>query len=106
MNTYTTVVTEINASELETIIKQEYNKDYSISHDELECGEYVLRFEYTDTIKKRPLTDFNLKKDLEKFNNNDYEDCNVLYAILIDLCNKDVIPESDYIIFFDEDFDF
>ena len=86
------IVIEVDYNDLENVIKDYYGHDFEIVADQEVGNESTLNI----MVKKKELDKWSTK-DMEEFQNTGRGNF-MLYKILTDLCNNDVIEEGQYII--------
>lgn len=77
----------VDYSDLEDFINEHYKSDYEI----VAANEWNNSSSYSFNVKKEELTDYD-KEELA-----DFKYC-CIHIILLDLCNKGLIEEGDYLI--------
>lgn len=85
----------IDSHELSRFINQEYNKKgtYEFSYDEEVSNDSQHLF----PVKKEKLYEWD-ERTLEEFVNTGYSNSKLTAILLTDMCNRDVIPEGNYLI--------
>lgn len=89
----TKIIHEIDYSDFDLLIHNHYGrKDYEFAADKEAINDSCYSFH----IKKEPICSYNLPK-LEQFINGG-KFSYITRTLLQDLCNKEIIPEGEYII--------
>ena len=83
---------EVDYDDLDDFISEQYGREFEIVADQ----ELMNDVSKTVTIKKSVLNQWE-QKDLEEWKLTGRKNW-MLYTLLTDLCNRDLIPEGEYLI--------